>query len=482
MTNKKKKIKVLAWCDSPAVATGFATVSRGILDYLAKTGDYDIDVIGINDRGGHKDPKKWLYRIYPARIPVADDSDFFGRPRLIASVLGKDPDLIPPWDIIWTLNDPFILEQQVPVFKKGTLEVLKEIKETIATKLPPEWQYKVISYFPIDSELKENWVSNSIAIADYPVVYTEYGKKMVGDIANLLADEDEAKHKEVKVIPHGFSTKNFHPLDKQDVMEFRREFFNGKVKEKTFLVSAVARNQLRKDLPRTMKIFKEFSRRRPQSFLYLHSQEQDAWGSLREYARSLGLEYGKDWGVPASFSANQGFPIEAVNFVYNASDLIISTSLGEGLGFYNLESFAAGTPVMAPANTSHIELFGLQEFSDITNMDAQYESGVRGIPILSGSNTSEWATYGPQDYERFRPLVNVDDGVKKMMWVYENRDKAKEIAKRAQDWVKDYTWDKVGARWDALFHEVYDKLTDERKELAKKQESLKTKDGSKKKV
>jgi glycosyltransferase involved in cell wall biosynthesis len=465
--NKFKKIKVLAWCDSPTVATGFATVSRGILNYLASTGKYDIDVIGINEHGGWHDPDKWPYHIYPARLANSDHmSDYYGRPRLIASLLRKDPDILPPWDIIWTLNDTFILEEALPVFNKGALRVINEIRKTIKDKLSPEWQYKIISYFPVDSTLRDNWVSETIALADYPVLYTEYGKQEVIE-ADTLSQNPSGVADKLRVISHGFNNQEFFYIkDRKEVAEFRQKFFNGKVGEKTFLVSAVARNQVRKDLPRTMKIFKEFQRRRPKSFLYLHCQETDVWGSLREYARNFDLEYGKDWGVPAGFSANTGLPVSALNFVYNASDAIISTSLGEGLGFYNLESFATKTPVLAPHNTSHPELFNVGIDEDISSMDALVDKA-RGIPLMAGSNSSEWAVYGPGDHEMVRPLVNVDDAVKKLLWVYDNRDKAAIIATRAHQWVQNITWDKIGKQWDDLFQEAYAQLTKEREEMSK---------------
>ena len=37
----QKKIKVVAYCDSPTCATGFGTVSRNILSGLYMTGKYD---------------------------------------------------------------------------------------------------------------------------------------------------------------------------------------------------------------------------------------------------------------------------------------------------------------------------------------------------------------------------------------------------------------------------------------------------------
>jgi len=460
LKNKIRKIRVLALIDSPAAATGFGTVARGILISLAKTKKFDIDVIGINDRGGWKDPTQYPLRIYPARIAVNTEGDYYGRPRLIAALLGKDPDLKPPWDIVFTLNDPFILEQPVPVFNKGTFTIIKEIQKKFKEKLPPHWWFKIISYWPVDSPIKGNWIEDAIALADYPIAYTEYGRKEIERTDKLL-DQPTEVNKKLRVIYHGVDLKKFYPLPNSTIKQFRERYFEGKLKDETFLVVAVARNQLRKDLPRTMYIFKEFQKRRPDSFLYLHCQETDAWGSLREYARNWDLELGKDWAVPASFSANIGFPIEFMNLLYNAADCVLSTTLGEGFGFYNLESFATKTIVLAPNNTVHPELFNYDSQEDISDLDKMYTK-LRGIPIKCGSTTSEWATYGAQDFERVRPLTNVDDAVKKLIWVYDNPDKVKEIEERAFGWVKNYDWSIIAKQWDNLFMEVFDELEHER--------------------
>lgn len=462
---KAKPISILVWADSPATSTGFATVIKNIFYPLAMTGRYDIDIIGVNDRGGFKDPNKHPYRIYPARVSIqTDGGDYYGRDRLIAGLLGKDADLVPPWDIVFTLNDPFILDQKMPIFNKGVLEVIKEIQATVVGKLPPSWCFKTVSYWPIDSALRGNWVKDVINLADYPVSYTKYGERMIDKSSHVLDKPDELM-KRLKTIYHGVNSEHFYPLPSKEIKKFRAKYFEGKVKEETFLVSAIARNQMRKDLPRTMKIFKEFQRRRPNSYLYLHCQETDAWGSLREYARNWDLKLGEDWGVPAKFSSNIGYPLEFMNLLYNGSDAVISTSLGEGFGFYNLEGFATKCPVVAPNNTTHPELFGYHQNEDITDMDKLYEKGVRGIPILSGSTSSEWAVYGQEDFERLRPLTNVDDAVKKLLWLYDNPEKGKEIAERAYKWVEQFNWQHVVKQWDVLFQDVYNKLEVERSKI-----------------
>ena len=99
-----KKIKILALCDSPTCATGFAQVSRNILRMLYETGKYDIDVIGINHDGNPYDRDKFPYRIWPAQnhlIPDAKYHDLFGR-QLYLDKLGTGT-----YDLTWILQDTF---------------------------------------------------------------------------------------------------------------------------------------------------------------------------------------------------------------------------------------------------------------------------------------------------------------------------------------------------------------------------------------
>ena len=453
----ERPIYILAWGDSPACATGFATVMRNIFTPLGKSGKYVIDIIGINDRGEWKDPEKYPYRIYPAKSPLqVYGSDFHGRGKLLVVLSNKDIDLKLPWDIVFLLNDPFVLEAEIEVFKQSTAVVIKNLQDTYKKKLPPEVHFKTVAYWPVDSDIPGNWVEKAIAPVDYNVAYTEFGKNEIikGDVGLVVPT---GVSNNLRVIYHGYNAKEFYPVTPEVRTDFRKQFFEGKVDENVFLVSIVARNQMRKDIPRSMKIFKEFQKRRPNSFLYIHAQETDAWGSLKEYARKNNLELGKDWGYPRDFSSNTGFPVEALNLLYNASDCVLSTSLGEGFGFYNFECMATKTLILAPNNTVHPELFGYLPKEDISDPEVLYKK-VRGMPIICGSNMTEWATYGPEDMHRTRPLTNVEDAIKKLIWVYDNPDKVKEIKERAYTWVRQYTWDRVVDSWDRLFQEIFNKL------------------------
>ena len=80
-----KKIKVLAYCDSPTCATGFGTVSRNIFEALYRTGRYGIDVLGINYWG---DPHNFPYRIWPTG--TNSERDPYGRKKIVNMIANRD--------------------------------------------------------------------------------------------------------------------------------------------------------------------------------------------------------------------------------------------------------------------------------------------------------------------------------------------------------------------------------------------------------
>lgn len=462
---KNKKIRILANIDSPRVSTGFGTVAKGILNNLAYTGKYEIDIFGVNDQGFlDPDPKKYPYRILPAMQPSMRAVDVYGRVRFINILRGADNFLKPSWDIIFTLNDPFIFEEPV-LPNVGTMDAIKDLSALYRQKMSPEHWFKIVSYWPIDGPIKENWVEHAIGLPDSSIAYTNYGKEVIEKANNKL-------HKPMKfnldVIYHGCNIKDFYPISEEEKNKFKDSFFK-KVKvdmKNTFIVGLVARNQVRKDIPRAMKAFKEFQKRRPDSILYIHAREVDAWGSLGEYARNFNLELGKDWLFPGKFEESVGYPIKSLNKIYNIMDVHISTTTGEGWGLPITEAMATKTLNICPNITSIPELLNtvgndVEDLADLETLE------IRGIPVKAGSTTSEWTTHGPADYERVRPLTNVDDMARKLLWAYDNRDKTQKIVDRAYDWVQNLSWESIADKWDELFQKVYNDLEKEREDAKK---------------
>jgi len=469
----EKKIKVLALCDSPTSATGFAQVSRNIFRGLYETGKYHFDIIGINFNGEYYDRELYPYNIYPAE--VRESRDMYGRDRFMLALNGHMDKLKPPWDIIFTIQDPFIIEGMGSTFAFGDqLRVSQELwKRTVDPALWFNW----IGYFPVDAPLKENWVNRAITLPNYPVMYCQWGKKKVLEWDkdpfllkfNIKRTEDADK-KDVatisiaplkdraKVIPHGVDIKNFKPLPEKEKKEFRKAFFKDLVDENTYIISNISRNQPRKDIPRTMLAFSYFKKGVKNAHLYLHCQEDDVGGSIDEYARQFNLVLGKDYSVPDNFNAGDGYTLDILNKIYNITDMCVTTTLGEGWGFITSEAMATKTPILAPNITSILDIFDSYEFeNDIDHIGllTTEKHLLRGIPVKAGSTASEWVALGITDMERIRPLTNVDDLVQKMLWVHSHPKEVGRIVERGYKWVQDLSWDVVCKQWDELFMEAY---------------------------
>ena len=472
MKKKNDKIKILAWGDSPACATGFGTVMRNIFGYLGKTGDYEIDIIGINDRGGWKDSEKYPnQKIYPALPSGSNGYDYHGLQRFIGSIFGRDPEVRPSWDLIFTLNDPFVLDRRVHS-GNGTMEMLVKAQLAYILQEDAEKWFKIVSYWPVDGEVKPNWVKDTMALPDVPVMYTHYGMdEMIRANNHLFENKISDIEERSSVIYHGYDHEHFFPITDKDAKEFRKEFFQGKVSDETFLISVIGRNQVRKDIPRALKVFAEFKKRRPDSVLYINAKVDDVWGDLKQYAAVFGLDVENDVLFPASFSPNSGLKLETLNKIYNTSDVILSTNIGEGFGLSYVEAMGAGTINAAPFHTTTPELF------DLKNTDI--DESARGISFKAGSTSSEWAFFGSDDLHRERPLSNVEDAVEKLTWIYDNPDKVKTIQDNASKWIKNYTWEKIAKEWDALFKATYKNLLKDRDNEKEIKDSMKARLGIK---
>ena len=402
----EKKIKVLAYCDSPTCATGFGTVSRNILAGLYSTGRFDIDILGINYWG---DPHNFPFRIWPTG--VNGERDPYGRKK----VFGMIPRM--QYDILFFLQDTFILD------------FLPELHNHLRSN---GRDFRSICYYPIDGVPKAEWLHN-VNACDKLVAYSEFGKRESLKALSTM--------KEPLVIPHGANTRDYFVAPEKDVTAFRAQFFGSQADK--FIFTNLNRNQQRKDIPRTIAAFNEFHKQVPESLLYLHMAKKDQGWDLPEIVKAYGLSISEDVIFPENFGPNQGYPRNIVNMIYNCSDCVVSTTLGEGWGLSWVEAMATKTPVIMPGNTAMVE--------NITED--------RGWLVKSGADASHF-TVVPHDNEIVRPLVDVDDMVEKMLEVYNNRAEAKRRAENAYKWtVTQMEWNaSIVPQWQKVFEEAYEEL------------------------
>ena len=400
-----KKRKIIFYGDSPTCATGFGQVSRNILPALHQSGKYDIDILGINYWG---DPHEYPFKIWP--MAVNGQRDPYGRQRLQQHLL--DPKL--DFDILFFLQDTFIMD-----FLPAMLVNLNKAGK----------RFKSVYYYPIDGVPKSAWI-DTVSAVDFPVTYSKFGYEQSTNVNPELKDK-------LQIIPHGVNPKVFFPAPPEQARQFREQFF-GSVADK-FIITNVNRNQQRKDIPATICAFKEFKKLRPESILYLHMMPHDQGWNLPEVIKAFGLDITKDVIMPQNFTAAVGFPLEVLNLIYNASDCVISTTIGEGWGLSWIEAMATKTPVIFPQNTCL----------------GEYITEETGFPYPSGGDPDH-ITVLPNDNEVPRPTSHVGELIKRLIEVHDNREEAARRAETAYNMVhSNLVWDKhINSQWVKLFDEV----------------------------
>lgn len=401
----QKKTKIIFYGDSPTCATGFGQVSRNILPALHESGRYEVDILGINYWG---DPHEYPFNIWP--MAVNQQRDPYGRQRLQQHLL--DPQL--DYDILFFLQDTFILD-----FVPQMLENLKKSGK----------RFKSVFYYPVDGVPKEAWIQAAHAV-DYPVTYSEFARQQ----SINLVPEIESK---LQVMPHGVNPDVFFPLPEAHVKQFRQQFF-GPQSDK-FIVTNVNRNQQRKDIPATIRAFQEFKKQRPDSVLYLHMAAVDQGWNLPEVIKGFGLNLKEDVILPQNFIPSNGFPLEVVNMIYNASDVVVSTTVGEGWGLSWTEAMATKTPVIFPQNTC------LTEWITEEN----------GFPYPSGGDIDH-VTVLPNDNEVPRPTGHLHELVKQLILLHDNPEEGKKRAAAAFEMVSSQLFwnDHINPRWVDIFDKI----------------------------
>ena len=394
--------------------TGFATVSKNIVKEIKNNfGDEVLlDIVAINYFG---EPFYDEYNNYIISAPLNDgNKDNFGRFFFLKALQDSD------YDGLFICQDLGII---VPI-----IEVMEHIKQK--KKEDNRKSFKSIFYFPVDCALVPQ-LTTKLEFFDLLVTYTEYGRN---EVVKLRPD---LKTK-LKVVPHGNNSKDFYPLDLVDTMNFRKDYF-GSNSDK-FIVTNINRNQPRKDIPTTIFAFMEAKKiwpyELPEPFLYLHMHPKDPLGwDLRGILIQTDLVEDKDYKLlPFKYEESMA-ETEVLNQIYNASDVFLTTTLGEGWGLTFSEAAACKVPIVAPYTTSFMEM----------------------------------SNYGKNGYMLYNitPTCNLDNVIREqcdpieiaevLLEVAESRDKA-EHKKKLEDnynWVKKLEWKEVCKSWVNYFKTTY---------------------------
>lgn len=421
----KKTKKVLCLCDYNSF-TGFATVSKNIKRELkAHFGqDLHLDIVAINYFGEPYEESDGTYVV--SAVKSAPKKDDFGRFGFL-KILNDSNE----YDGIFILQDLGVI---VPIIQ--ILEGIKQEKKRNKKKM-----FKSIFYFPVDCTLIDKLVEK-LEFFDCLVAYTEYGRNEV------LRLRPELKGK-VKVIPHGNNGNNFYPLSSKEILEFREEYFGANAHK--FIFTNINRNQPRKDIPTTIFAFIDAKKRWKQEglknepFLYLHMDAKDPMGwDIRGIMLQTDLKEGVDFMLYDFKSNEKGASVELINKIYNASDVYVTTTLGEGWGLTLTEAMATKTPIICPLSTSFIEMT---------------DNGNRVYPLenlIPMCNTIDNVIRTQCDlYELSDSMLYIARGLSGILNKSDFMEKHNERIEKAYAWVNSLEWKEVSKQWIKYFKETY---------------------------
>lgn len=400
-------MKFLFYGESPCNETGAARVNRYLLDTLVESG-HQVQVLATS----HFFEDQYDHARYPYPIESISRED----PNETHRAAGEALDGM-SFDWLFISQDmhvPQILREQVK-------------------------KYPSIVLAAIDGGVRFPQMVDSLLEADIPAVYSRYSYGQVIGVLPQLAGI-------LQCIPLGCEPDVFFPISEEERREYRQRVFG--VGDETFLVMWANRNQMRKDPGRALYGFHLFHEQMPNSRLYMHCRMQDVGGDVVAQAKLLGLRvHGADPEVifaPPEYTEIAGFDRDKLNRMYNAADVVISSSRGEGWGLTTSEAMAAGRPFIGPANTTFFEMLGAAPTSSIR----PYVVGERGLLVHCGGDELWEIFYGRDDAPR--PLISCQGLAMALEHVYRHPEAAHERGQLARQWAERHTWEAFKEQWKGI--------------------------------
>jgi glycosyltransferase involved in cell wall biosynthesis len=407
-------MKLLFYGESPFLPTGASQVTKQLLPALQRFFS-DIHIVAIN-------------QVFPVDdLPTGLTLTCAPKEDMIATKEARQAIAKCDYDCLFLTTD---------------INRITDLKPEIS--LAKQAGIPIIMYAAMDCHVfvREFW--DVLLLASVPVVFSDWcyrqAVRMIPELASNL-----------RVIYHGCEPDVFYPLPEQERKKVRNEIFSI-FDDHIFLVVNVNRNQVRKDLARTMAAFHLFHIEHPNSLLYLHAKQKDLGGNLPTQAAYLGLEFrGENAEIvfaPDTLHELAGISREELNLIYNAADVCISTSTGEGWGLTTTEAMAAGTPFIGPDNTTFPEILGKIDF----HSGWKWNIGKRGLLVQSGGPDLWTMFYGISDTPR--EIVSTTGMRNALLYAYSNRRAMKRYAEEARKWTLEHTWKHKQGEWVDLLEKV----------------------------
>lgn len=215
------------------------------------------------------------------------------------------------------------------------------------------------SWVPVDHVQLPKRVLTSLTACRYVWSMSRHGQRLL----------DAAGVKNTYV-PHGVDAKTYRPVDRAEARQTME------LPADAFVAVMVAANKGfpdRKNIRSTLKAWSRFIQTHPDAVLYLHTDAFPTMGGV--HVSDIADFYGipdKNLKLPDPYRHVRGDYSPAImNLIYNAADVKLLPSAGEGFGIPVIEAQAAGCPVIVTGATAQAELCGAGWKIEVDDFDDQ---------------------------------------------------------------------------------------------------------------
>lgn len=288
-------MKILLISDDPTIHTGYGINAYTLASRLMREGHvvHQIAIFGSKSRDYSKVP----FKVYPCE----DISNFLNKEYR---------------DIVYKYNPDIILYDQ-------DIWLIADFKI--------ECGAKHIFYLHLEGEPLQKYFKSFLGIThDYVkfldtfddiVCIGEFTKKVLQE----AYDKYKLPYKSNTVINESVNPNIFKPLDYEHIKILKKKLFN--LDENAFIIGYFGRQNARKCIPYALEAFSKWNK--PNTYFYLHCDINDKYGwDLKTLVENLNI---KDKVIfNSQVTVTKGVSEYILNELYNACDITINTSLGEG--------------------------------------------------------------------------------------------------------------------------------------------------------
>ena len=397
----QRKLKILALGDFGQ--TGLAIALREPLKRLYLSGKYDVIQMGIGFNGWSAFLDKNIYP-YPV-IPVYGRK--FGYDCIHKAIMKYQPDILfTCMDVQWI---GFIAWPD-----SQNSKLCKESKEILSHRTR---KFRHLGYFPVDGLCRDGKLPKGFAEIikgiDIPVTYSNFTRNAVKRQMGF----------DLPMIHHGIDTKTFFPVDRKAA----KARLN--IPPERFVVGMVATNQERKQFEDFIPAFSKFCQDKNDVNILLFTNPNP---NASFEAHDL-IDLMEQYEILNRYIDTQRLQMcndETMNLIYNAIDVGVLCTQGEGFGLPIIHHHAAGAPVLATDCTSCTELT-VHEIERVKP---------RGTIIGFNNNI-------------VRYLTDIDDLAEKLNLLYSNRELLEQIGQMGLKSVREnFDYDNaIIPQWEKLF-------------------------------